>query len=68
MNSTGHTDGSVNVGAVAMPRQRQKNAAHSREAFKQQYMMAEPLEPCHVPQLQRFVEQVLFKHTDHKRC
>lgn len=44
---------------IIAPRQRlSKNMAHSSGVVKQQYIMAEPLEPCHVPRLQHTAVQV----------
>uniref|UniRef100_A0A0R3S4H8 SET domain-containing protein n=1 Tax=Elaeophora elaphi TaxID=1147741 RepID=A0A0R3S4H8_9BILA len=63
IDNTVHTE--VQSDIIIAPRQRlPKNIARNSEAIKQQYIMAEPLEPCHVPRPQHTTVQRAVPNAD----
>ncbi|KAL3982455.1 PHD-finger family protein [Acanthocheilonema viteae] len=58
IDNTIHDEGQSNIGIA--PRQRlPKNIGRNSGVIKQQYIMAEPLEPCHVPHIQHTAQRVV---------
>lgn len=55
-DNTAHAENHSNAIATTPRQHLKKNIAVNSGVVKQQYIMAEPLEPCHVPCLQHTVQ------------